>query len=127
MEICSCVHKVAQELIKICQLPQLEELGNNLVMEEFVDKVQDNTSHTREVIESATIVTMDIIEQNLIQPTKVHTMIQSFMDTLSKDMQTLDDNVAMHMTTIEELAYRKLISLYDQLEIWTIYLRYKSP
>jgi hypothetical protein len=28
---------------------------------------------------------MDLIEQHLIQPTKVHTMIQAFMATLSKD------------------------------------------
>jgi hypothetical protein len=107
--------------------PQLEELGKNLIMEELVDKIQDNTSHRWEVTESTTKVTMDLIEQHLIQPTKVHTMVQAFMATLSKDMQTLDDNIAMHTTTLEEMAYHRLISLYDQLEIWTIYLRDKSP
>jgi hypothetical protein len=77
--------------------------------------------------QGATTVTTDLIEQHLIQPTKVHTMVQAFMATLSKDMQTLDDNVAMHTTTIEELAYRRLISLHDQLEIWVAYLRDKNP
>jgi hypothetical protein len=77
--------------------------------------------------EATTTVTMDLIEQHLIQPTKVHTMVQAFMATLSKYMQTLDDNVAMHTTTIEELAYHRLISLYDQLEIWVAYLWDKSP
>jgi hypothetical protein len=41
--------KAVQELIKICQLPQLEELGKNLTMEELVDKIQDNTNHRQEV------------------------------------------------------------------------------
>jgi hypothetical protein len=44
-------------------------------------------------------------------------MVQEFMTTLSKYIQTLDDNVVMHTTTIEELAYHRLFSLYDQLEI----------
>jgi hypothetical protein len=26
LAICSCIHKVAQELLKLCRLPQLEEL-----------------------------------------------------------------------------------------------------
>jgi hypothetical protein len=56
---------------------------------------------------------MDLIEQHLIQPTKVHTMVQAFMTTLEKYMQTLDDNVVMHMSTIEELAYKRLVSLHD--------------
>jgi hypothetical protein len=42
-------------------------------------------------------------------------------------MQTLDNNVAMHMATIYELAYRKLISLHDQLEIWVAYLQDENP
>jgi hypothetical protein len=37
--IYSCLHKSSQELIKICQLSQLEELGKNLVVEEIVDNI----------------------------------------------------------------------------------------
>jgi hypothetical protein len=127
MVIFSRIHKEVQELIKICRLTQLEELGKNLVMEELVDNIQDNKSHKWKVTKSATIVTMNLIEQHLIQPKKVHTMVHEFMATLSKDMQTLYDNVAMHIYTIEEFAYHRLISLYDQLKIWTTYLRDKSP
>jgi hypothetical protein len=57
----------------------------------------------REITESTTKVTMDLIEKHLIQPTKVHTMIQAFMATLEKDMQTLNDNTTMHEATLEEL------------------------
>jgi hypothetical protein len=86
-----------------------------------------NTSHRKEVIELATKVTMDLIEQHLIQPTKFHTMIQEFMATFSKDMQTLKDNMTMHTTALEELAYHRVMSLYDQLEIWKTYVRDKRP
>ena len=47
---------------------------------------------------------MDLIEQHLIQLTKVHTMVQAFMTTLEKDMHTLNDNLEMHTSTIEEIA-----------------------
>ena len=33
------------------------------------------------------------------------------MDTLSKDMQVIEDNIAMHAATLEELLYRRIISL----------------
>jgi hypothetical protein len=33
MEIFSPIHKAAQELLKLCQLPQLEDLGKNIKME----------------------------------------------------------------------------------------------
>jgi hypothetical protein len=96
-------------------------------MEELVDKVQDSTNHRRKVTESATKVTIDLIEKHIIQPTRVHTMIQAFMATLSKDMQVIEDNIAMHVATLEELLYRRIISLYDQLEVWTVYLKDKNP
>jgi hypothetical protein len=44
MEICLKLHKAAQELIRGCQLPTLAELGQTLVMEELIDKIQDNTN-----------------------------------------------------------------------------------
>jgi hypothetical protein len=44
MEICSRIHKVAQELIRNGHLPRLDELGKNLVAEEMVNAVQDNTN-----------------------------------------------------------------------------------
>jgi hypothetical protein len=125
MEVCSKLHKVTQELIKGFRLPQLDELGKNMVMEELVDKVQDNTNHRRSVIETTTTITTDLIEQHLLQPIKLHTMIQAFMETLLKYMSTLEDSIAMHNATLEELAYHRIKSLYDQLEVWTTYLRGK--
>jgi hypothetical protein len=75
MTICSRRHKASQELLKLCRLLQLEELGKNIKMEELVDKVQDSMSRRRGVTEAATTVTMDLIEHHLIQSTKVHTMV----------------------------------------------------
>jgi hypothetical protein len=54
-------------------------------------------------------------------------MIYKFMEKLSKDMSTLEDNISMHKTTMEHVVYRRIISLYDQLEVWITYLREKNP
>jgi len=59
---------------------------------------------------------MYLIEKHLIQPTKVRTMIQAFMDTVEKDMQNLNRNNIMHQDTLEELTYCQIITLYNQLE-----------
>jgi hypothetical protein len=53
-------------------------------------------------------------------------MIQAFMETLLKDMSTLEDSIVIHNTWLKELAYHRIISLYDKLEVWTTYLRGKS-
>jgi hypothetical protein len=56
MAICSRTHKVAQELIRNGCLPRLNELGKNLVTEELVNAVQDNTNQTKQIVEAATFV-----------------------------------------------------------------------
>jgi len=48
------------------------------------------------------------------------------MTTLEKYMETLNDNTSMQKVVLEELSYRKIISLYDQLEIWITNIRDKS-
>jgi hypothetical protein len=55
-----------QELIKGSQLPQLYELGKNMVMEELLDKVHDSTNHRRSVVEETTTITIDMIEKHLL-------------------------------------------------------------
>jgi hypothetical protein len=119
--------KQAQELIKSSRLPKLDELGKNLVSEELVEKVHNNTNQRREVVEATTTVSTDLIDQHLLQPVKLHTMIQAFMTTLAKDMSTLEDSVALNNAMLEKLTYRRIESLYDQLEVWTTYLRNKNP
>jgi len=44
MEIFSRIHKVAQELIKRNRLQRLDDLKKNIVTEELVDKVHENTN-----------------------------------------------------------------------------------
>jgi hypothetical protein len=97
------------------------------VTEELVDKVHDNTNQRKEVVEATTTISTDLIDQHLLQPVKLHTMIQAFMTTLAKDMSTLEDNMAMNNAALEQLTYRRIRSLYDQLEIWTTYIRDKNP
>jgi hypothetical protein len=101
-------------------------LEKNIVTEELVDKVHDNTNQRREMVEVATTITTDLIDQHLLQPVKLHTMIQAFMTTLKKDMSTLEDSMAMNNATLEQLVYRRIRSMYDQLEIWMTYIRDKT-
>jgi hypothetical protein len=125
MEICSRIHKVAQELIRNGHLPRLDELGKNLVAEEMVNAVQDNTNRRKQIVEATTFISTDLIDQHLLQPVKLHMMVQDFMTKLEKDMSTLDDNISLNNATLEKLTYRRIESLYDQLEVWTTYLRRK--
>jgi hypothetical protein len=87
------------------------------VIEELVDKMHDNTNQRKPVVESTTAISTDLIYHHLLQPVKPHTMKQAFMTTLAKDMSTLEDNMAMNNAALEQLTYRRIRSLYDQLEI----------
>jgi hypothetical protein len=127
MGIFSRTHKASQELIRHGRLPMLDELGKNLVMEELVNAVQESTSRRRQIVETSTFVSTDLIDQHLIQPTKLHTMIQAYMTKLEKDMSALDDSMAMIEAMLEKLSYRRIESLYNQLEVWTAYLQSKRP
>jgi hypothetical protein len=109
-------------LIRNGHLPRLDELGKNLVTEELVNAIQDNTSRRRQIVEATTFVSTDLIDQHLLQSVKLHTMIQDYMTRLEKDMSTLDDSITMIEATLEQLSYRRIESLYNQLEVWTTYL-----
>jgi hemerythrin superfamily protein len=71
-------------------------------------------------------VTIELMEEHLIQPTKVQTMIQAFMATLTRDMKTLTDNSTSHTTSLEELLYRRVISIEGQYQVWATYVRDKD-
>jgi hypothetical protein len=49
----------------ICQLPPLVELGQTLVMEELIDKIQENTNQRWEITEEAIKLTMELLEQHM--------------------------------------------------------------
>jgi hypothetical protein len=90
-----------------------------------VNAVQESTSRRRQIVEASTFVSTDLIDQHLLQPVKLHTMIHAYMTRLEKYMSALDDSIAMIEETLEQLSYRRIESLYNQLEVWTTYLREK--
>jgi hypothetical protein len=94
-------------LIKNSRFPKLDELGKNLVSEELVDKVHNNTSQRRAVVEAATTISTNLIDQHMLQPVKLHTMIHAFMIALAKDMSTLEDSVALNNAMLEQLNLKK--------------------
>jgi hypothetical protein len=120
--IFSRTHKASQELIRHGRLPMLDRLGKNLVMEELVNVVWEITSWRRQVVETSNFVSTDLIDQHLIQPTKLHTMIQTYMKKLEKEMRALDDSVDMIESMMEKLSYRRIEALYNHQEVRKTYL-----
>jgi hemerythrin superfamily protein len=80
----------------------------------------------QEDAQAATKVTIDLMEEHLIQPTKTQTMIQDFMANLTRDMKTLSNNSTSHATSLEELLYHRVISIEGQHEAWEAYVRDKD-
>jgi hypothetical protein len=62
MKLFSRIPKEAQELIKTSRLSKLYELGKNLVSEELVEKLHNNTSQRREVVEATTTISTYLID-----------------------------------------------------------------
>jgi hypothetical protein len=79
----------------------------------MVNAVQDNSNRMKQIVEATTFVSIDLIDHHLLQPIKLHTMVQSFMTKLEKDMSTLNDNIYLNNETLEQLTYRRIKSLYD--------------
>jgi hypothetical protein len=100
----------------------LDKLGKNLVMKELVNAVQESTIRRRQIVETSTFVSTDLIDHYLIQPMKLHTMIQAYMKKLEKDRSNLDDSMAMIEAMLKQLSFRRIESLYNQLEVWMAYI-----
>jgi hypothetical protein len=79
----------------------------------MVNEFQDNTNRRKQIAEATTFISIDLIDQHLLQPIKFHTMVQDFVIKLEKDMRTFDENIALNNETLEQLIYRRIKSLYD--------------
>jgi hypothetical protein len=58
--------KVVEVLIWMCCLPPLEDLKKTLTMEKLLQKIQQSTSHRRDITKSAIKVTLELIEKHII-------------------------------------------------------------
>jgi hypothetical protein len=107
-------------------LPPIEELGKTISMEQLLEKIQQHINERQEKVEATTKVTIGLMEEQLVQPTKVQTMIQEFMATLVRYMKSLIDNSSSHKDALKELLYHGIISLDDKYEVWEAYIKYKG-
>jgi hypothetical protein len=80
----------------------------------------------REEDQATMKVTIELMEEHLVQPTKTQTMIQDFMANLTRDMKLFHNNSTSHATTLEELLYHRVISIEGQHEVWEAYVRDKD-
>jgi hypothetical protein len=88
----------------------------------MVNAIHDNINRRQQIAEATTFVSTELIDQHLLQPVKLHTMVQAFVAKLKKNMSTLDDNITLNNEALEKLTYRRIKSLYDQLEVWMAHL-----
>jgi hypothetical protein len=79
----------------------------------------------QEDVQVSTKVTIELMEEHLILPTKTQTMIQSFMVNLTREMKTLSNNSTSHGDTLDELLYHRVISIEGQHVVWATYVRDK--
>jgi hypothetical protein len=56
-------------------------------------------------------VTVDLMNDHLVKPTRTHNMIQAFMVNLNRDMKTLSHNETSHEATLESLIFRISVSI----------------
>jgi hypothetical protein len=95
-------------------------------MKQVFEKIKYNMNYRPERAQATTKVTIELMEENLIQPTKVQTMIQEFMATLTRDMKNLIDNSTSHTTNLEELLYQIFISIESQYQVLEACVRDKD-
>ena len=79
----------------------------------MVNAVQESTNQRKQIVESVIFVSTDLIDQHMLQPVKMHTMVHAFVTKLEKYMITLDENISLNNATIKKLTYKRIKSLYD--------------
>jgi hypothetical protein len=56
-------------------------------------------------------VTVDLMNDHLVKPTRTHNMIQAFMVNLNMHMKTLSRNETAHEATLESLIFCISVSI----------------
>jgi hypothetical protein len=61
----------------------------------------------------ATRVTVDLMDDHLVKPTRTKNMIQAFMVNLTRDMKTLSQNSTTHEASLESLLFHRELSPFQ--------------
>jgi hypothetical protein len=93
-------------------------------MEQLLRKNPTTHKPKMEKVEVSTKVTIGLMEEHLVQSAKVQMMIQEFMATLERDMNTLMENSSP--PPLKEILYRMIISLDGQYKVWEAYVKDKG-
>jgi hypothetical protein len=62
----------------------------------MVNAIQDNTNRRKKIAEETIFVSINLIDQHLLQPVKLHTMVQYFVTKIEKYMSTLDGIISLN-------------------------------
>jgi hypothetical protein len=83
--------------------------------------------HSRELVVGIPQKTTNSIRNtHLIKPSKVQSLIHSFLDTLKWDIQTPLQNLVAHEVSLEYLYFDRIILILIYHEVSTTYIRDKE-
>jgi hypothetical protein len=92
-------------------LPQIEELGKLKTDEQSFSEVEQNMKQRQIDARVVTKVTVDLMNDHLVKPTRAQNMIQAFMENLNRDMKTLSQNATTHEVALESLLFHIIVSI----------------
>jgi hypothetical protein len=97
-------------------LPPIKELRKTKTEEKLFEEIQQNMNQRQE--DASNYKGDNRLNGGASRwITKTQTMIQDFMDNLKRDMKTLSNNSASHTTSLEELLYRRVISIEGKFKV----------
>jgi hypothetical protein len=73
----------------------------------------------------ASKVTVDLMNDHVVKPSRCQNMIETFMVNLTRDMKTLSQNSTTHEVSLKSLFYCRIISISGYHEVWSSYIRDK--
>jgi hypothetical protein len=107
-------------------LPPIKEIRNTKSEEQCFEKIHQNINQIQEDYQASSKVTVELMEEHLIWPSKTQTMIQDFMGNITRDMESISNNLASHTVTLEELLYCRVILIGGHHEASEAYVRDKE-
>jgi hypothetical protein len=98
---CKHLHIAAKKVIKRFLSPHLGDIGAPRPMDEILIKLDDNINNKGILIGMVTIITKDILKENIVGPSKYINLINSFGSTLKREMGPMSRDLVSYEVSLE--------------------------
>jgi hypothetical protein len=72
------------------------------------------------------MITKDILEEHIIEPSKDINLINSFASTLRREMGLVFRDLTSYEISLEQLLFRWVLGISSQHEVWAVYRQDKE-